>query len=290
MFRGTVGDLLKTTDERGQLARYLEAFSLTPLLDRPIDSLSGGELQRVAICACLSREADFYFLDEITPFLDIYQRMAAATLIRELALERPLMIVEHDLAILDLLADTVHIAYGAPGVFGIITKPKGVRVGINQYLEGYLAEENVRFRDHPVTFEQRLHAEGAGRKVLLTIPALTKHYGDFSLRVHPGEIRCGEILGVVGANGIGKSTFARLLAGEEAPDEGRIGTPLRISYKPQYMAEMPDEPVELILRRCTTRFDTSFFQHEVIEALSLHPILQAPASTLSGGELQRVAI
>jgi ATP-binding cassette subfamily E protein 1 len=289
-FRGTVGELLASTDERSMLDRYVDALSLRPLLSRPIGTLSGGELQRVAITACLSREADFYFLDEITPFLDIYQRMAAAELIRELAQTRPLLIVEHDLAILDMLADTVHIAYGTPGVFGIITQPKGVRVGINQYLEGYLAEENVRFRDHPVTFEQRLHAEGAERKVLLTIPALTKHYGDFSLRVHPGEIRCGEILGVVGANGIGKSTFARLLAGEEAPDGGRMENPVRISYKPQYMAEMPDEPVEMILRRCTTRFDTSFFQHEVIEALSLHPILQAPASTLSGGELQRVAI
>src|SRR5512136_3201599 len=147
MFRGTVGELLETTDERGQLARYVEAFSLSPLLDRAIDSLSGGELQRVAISACLSREADFYFLDEITPFLDIYQRMAAAALIRELARERPLVIVEHDLAILDMLADTVHVAYGKPAVFGIITQPKGVRIGINQYLEGFLPEENVRFRD-----------------------------------------------------------------------------------------------------------------------------------------------
>lgn len=289
-FSGTVGELLASTDERAMLDRYLDALSLRPVLSRPIGTLSGGELQRVAIAACLAREADFYFLDEITPFLDIYQRMAAAELIRDLAVSRPLLIVEHDLAILDMLAETIHIAYGTPGVFGIITQPKGVRVGINQYLEGYLAEENVRFRDHPVVFEQRLHAEGAERKVLLTIPELGKRYGDFSLHVHPGEIRCGEILGVVGANGIGKSTFARLLAGEEPPDQGRIDSPVRISYKPQYIEEMPDEPVEQILRRYTTRFDTSFFQHEVIQALSLHPILQASATTLSGGELQRVAI
>ncbi|MDD1653329.1 MAG: ribosome biogenesis/translation initiation ATPase RLI [Methanomicrobiales archaeon] len=289
-FSGTAGELLASTDERSMLDRYLDALSLRPVLSRPIGTLSGGELQRVSIAACLAREADFYFLDEITPFLDIYQRMAAAELIRELAATRPLLIVEHDLAILDMLADTVHIAYGTPGVFGIITQPKGVRVGINQYLEGFLAEENVRFRDHPVVFEQRLHGKSAERAVLLTIPALEKRYGDFTLQVRPGEVRCGEILGVVGANGIGKSTFARLLAGEETPDRGRMESPVRISYKPQYIAEMPDEPVEQILRRCTTRFDTSFFQHEVIEALSLAPILQASAATLSGGELQRVAI
>ena len=234
MFRGTVGQLLKTTDERGQLERYVDAFSLSPLMDRAIDSLSGGELQRVAICACLSREADFYFLDEITPFLDIYQRMAAATLIRELAAERPIMIVEHDLAILDLVADTVHIAFGKPAVFGIVTQPKGVRVGINQYLEGYLAEENMRFRDYPVVFESRLHGERPELEVLAEIPPMGKAYPDFTLDVGGGEIHCGEVLGIVGPNGIGKTTFARLLAGEETPNSGKAPQALSISYKPQY--------------------------------------------------------
>ena len=131
-------DLLQKTDERNQLAEILPVLKLDTILDHEISTLSGGELQRVAIAACLARDADLYFLDEITPFLDIYQRIAAAKLIRELAQERPVVIVEHDLAILDMLADTVHVGYGKPAVFGIITRPKGVRVGINQYLEGYL--------------------------------------------------------------------------------------------------------------------------------------------------------
>ncbi len=290
MFQGTVGQLLKTTDERGQLERYVEAFSLTPLIDRSINSLSGGELQRVAICACLSREADFYFLDEITPFLDIYQRMAAATLIRELAAGRPIMIVEHDLAILDLLADTVHIAYGKPAVFGIVTQPKGVRVGINQYLEGYLAEENMRFRDYEVVFESRLHGGRPELEVLTEIPPMKKAYADFTLEVQGGEIHCGEVLGIVGPNGIGKTTFARLLAGEEQPDSGKMPQALSISYKPQYLKAESDETVEEILRGCTNRFESSFYQHEVLEPLALNPILASPAKTLSGGELQRLAI
>ncbi|MDD1670654.1 MAG: ribosome biogenesis/translation initiation ATPase RLI, partial [Methanomicrobiales archaeon] len=290
MFHGTVGELLETTDERGQLARYLEAFSLSPLLDRPIDTLSGGELQRVAISACLSREADFYFLDEITPFLDIYQRMAAAALIRELASRRPLMIVEHDLAILDLLADTVHIAYGKPAVFGIITQPKGVRVGINQYLEGYLAEENMRFRDYPVVFESRLHGERPELEVLAEIPSMAKGYPGFTLEVRGGAVHRGEILGIVGPNGIGKTTLARLLAGEEKPDEGAVPPALTISYKPQYLKADSDMTVEEVLRGATDRFDSSFFQHEVLEPLALDPILASRAKTLSGGELQRLAI
>lgn len=290
VFTGTVIDLLTTTDERGKLADLVPALRLDTILNHSIATLSGGELQRVAIAACLARNADFYFFDEITPFLDIYQRIAAAKLIRELAATRPVVIVEHDLAILDMLADTVHIGYGKPAVFGIITRPKGVRVGINQYLEGYLAEENVRFRDTQVVFEKRAHEKGSDRQDLTLIPAMTKNYESFSLAVNGGTIRCGEVLGVVGANGTGKSTFAKLLAGVEKPDTGTIETTLRISYKPQYIKADCVDTVEMYLRQITPKFDSSFYQHEIIEPLSLNPILQSGIDVLSGGELQRVAI
>ncbi|MCX6691152.1 MAG: ribosome biogenesis/translation initiation ATPase RLI, partial [Methanoregula sp.] len=273
-----------------KLADLIPALKLDALLSHEIGTLSGGELQRVAIAACLARDADFYFFDEITPFLDIYQRIAAAKLIREVAATRPVVIVEHDLAILDMLADTVHVGYGKPAVFGIITRPKGVRVGINQYLEGYLAEENVRFRDTAVVFEKRAHEKGSDRQDLAEIPAMTKQFGSFRLTVSGGTIRCGEVLGVVGANGTGKSTFAKLLAGVEKPDTGTLPASLRISYKPQYIKADTSDTVEMHLRRITTKFDSSFYQHEVIEPLSLQQLLQSPIDTLSGGEVQRVAI
>ncbi|MDO8841530.1 ribosome biogenesis/translation initiation ATPase RLI, partial [Methanocalculus sp.] len=278
-FKGKVEDLLRKTDETGRLDHYIQELGLSGLLSKNIDALSGGELQRVAFTACLSREADFYFLDEITPFLDIYQRMATARLIRELAAIRPIMIVEHDLAILDLLADTVHIAYGKPAVFGIITRPKGVRVGINQYLEGYLHEENVRFRDHQVVFETRSHVKTVDRERLLKIPSMRKSYPGFTLSIEGGEIRKGEVLGVVGANGIGKSTFAKLLAGAEEPDagSGAIQKTLKVSYKPQYIKAGSDATVEELLRSVTKRFDTSYYEHEILEPLVLEPILQSPA-------------
>ncbi|MFA5222239.1 MAG: ribosome biogenesis/translation initiation ATPase RLI, partial [Methanoregula sp.] len=290
VFTGTVDALLKTTDERSKLAEITAALKLDAILDHHISTLSGGELQRVAIAACLARNADLYFLDEITPFLDIYQRISAAKLIRELAAQRPVVIVEHDLAILDMLADTVHVGYGKPAVFGIITRPKGVRVGINQYLEGYLAEENVRFRDTAVVFEKRAHLKGSKREDLVEIPAMTRQYETFGLTVSGGTIKAGEVLGVVGANGMGKSTFAKLLAGEEKPDTGTMDLKLRISYKPQYIKAETSDSVEMYLRQCTTKFDTSYYQHEIIESLSLEPILQSPVDTLSGGELQRVSI
>jgi ATP-binding cassette subfamily E protein 1 len=290
IFTGSVRDLLEKTDERGKLAEFIPALKLDSLLSHQIGTLSGGELQRVAIAACLAREADFYFFDEITPFLDIYQRIEAAKLIRELAQKRPVVIVEHDLAILDMLADTVHVGYGKPAVFGIMTRPKGVRVGINQYLEGYLAEENVRFRESQVIFEKRAHEKGSARQALVEIPAMTKRYESFQLTVSGGTIRCGEVLGVVGGNGTGKSTFAKLLAGVEKPDTGSMSTSLRISYKPQYLKADTTDTVEMHLRQVNPRFDSSLFQHEIIEPLSLQQILASPIDTLSGGELQRLAI
>jgi len=290
IFSGTVRTLLKTTDERNILKEITPVLKLDTILDQDISTLSGGELQRVAIAACLARDADLYFFDEITPFLDIYQRIAAAKLIRDLATQRPVVIVEHDLAILDMLADTVHVGYGKPAVFGIITRPKGVRVGINQYLEGYLVEENVRFRDSQVVFEKRAHDKGSDRESLFEIPAVTKRYDAFQLTVNGGSIRVGEVLGVVGANGMGKSTFAKLLAGVETPTTGNIETTIRISYKPQYIKADTSDTVEMYLRQRTSKFDSSLYQHEIIESLSLDVILQSPVDSLSGGELQRVAI
>jgi ATP-binding cassette, sub-family E, member 1 len=290
VFTGTVRTLLQKTDERKKLTEMLPALKLNAILDHDISTLSGGELQRVAIAACLARDADLYFLDEITPFLDIYQRIAAAKLIRELAAERPVVVVEHDLAILDMLADTVHVGYGKPAVFGIITRPKGVRVGINQYLEGFLNEENVRFRTTQVVFEKRAHDKGSHREDLFVIPEMTKEYESFHLTITGGTVRSGEVLGIVGANGMGKSTFAKLLAGVEIPTTGKMETSLKISYKPQYIKAETSDSVEMYLRGCTTKFDTSYYQHEIIESLSLEPILQSPVDTLSGGELQRVTI
>ena len=290
IFQGTVGQLLKTTDERGELDRYVDTFSLSPLLDRPINSLSGGELQRVAICACLSREADFYFLDEITPFLDIYQRMAAATLIRELAAERPIMIVEHDLAILDFMCDNAHIMYGTEGAYGVTTFPRAVRHAINTYLSGYLKEENLKFGEK-IEFVSHPPKQRQDLRVFVSYGRLTKDFEDFTLEIEPGIIREGEIIGIVGPNAIGKTTFVKMLAGVLKPTKGKIEYDLKISYKPQYISPDYQGSVrELFDTSAPQLFTSSLYQAEVFEPLHLKTLLDCQLDALSGGELQRVAI
>ena len=293
-FSGKTRELLAGVDERGSIDDLVSGLSIEPVIDQDIETLSGGELQRVALAATLARDADFYFLDEVTPYLDIGQRMAAARLIRELADEgdRSMLVVEHDLAILDLLCDTVHVAYGEPGAFGVITSPKSTRQGINEYLGGYLDAENMRIRPEAIEFERHAPRKVSSGQALVEYPDLAKSYGDdeFTLEVEGGAIRENEVLGVVGPNGIGKSTFAETLAGGLEPDTGEVSEALDIAYKPQYLEG--DEPirVDAFLSSITSDFGTSYWNTEIAKPLQLDRLMEQTLVDLSGGERQRVAI
>jgi ATP-binding cassette subfamily E protein 1 len=293
-FDGTTIDLLESTDERGALDDYIDRLGIRPVVDQPLDTLSGGELQRVALAATLARDRDFYFLDEVSPYLDIGQRVTAARLIRELAdeEERAVLVVEHDLAILDLLADSLHVAYGEPGAFGVITDPKSVRNGINEYLTGYLSNENMRIRPDEIEFHEHAPRETSKSTPLVDYPALSKSYGDgeFSLEVEPGTIYESEVLGVVGPNGIGKSTLAKLFTGALEPDEGELDFRLDISYKPQYIEIDQPMRVDAFLSSITSDVGTSYWNTEIAKPLQLERIMERNLDDLSGGERQRVAI
>ncbi|MDD1734140.1 MAG: ribosome biogenesis/translation initiation ATPase RLI, partial [Methanothrix sp.] len=289
-YSGRVRGLLEKTDERGALSDLVARLSLDALLDREISSLSGGELQRVAIAAAAARDASFYFFDEISPYLDIYQRINVARILQDLARGRAVMVVEHDLALLDLLAENVHLIYGVPGAYGVITRPKGVRVGINQYLRGNLPEENVRFRDTSINFE--VHAPRLEKEIpaLIAYDAFSVQYSSFALQAEPGIIRRGEVVGIVGPNGIGKSTYIKVLAGVEKPTSGSFESQLRVSYKPQYLKADSDVTVQGLLRSTTHDFDSSYYQTEILRPMGLEMLMDQALTELSGGELQRVAI
>ncbi|KTG29720.1 ribosome biogenesis/translation initiation ATPase RLI [Haloferax profundi] len=293
-FDGKARELLEATDERGALDSYIERLDIGPVVDNDIDTLSGGELQRVALAATLARDRDFYFLDEISPYLDIGQRVTAARLIRELAEEedRAVLVVEHDLAILDLLADTLHVAYGEPGAYGVVTDPKSVRNGINEYLKGYLTNENMRIRPGAITFEEHAPRETTKAEPLIEYPEIRKSYGEgeFSLDVDAGTIYNGEVLGIVGPNGIGKSTLAQMFTGDLTPDVGELDFALDISYKPQYIEIDQPMRVDAFLSSITDQFGSSYWNTEIANPLQLNRIMERNLTDLSGGERQRVAI
>ncbi|MBS7614423.1 ribosome biogenesis/translation initiation ATPase RLI [Candidatus Bathyarchaeota archaeon] len=292
---GKVNDLLEKVDERGKLAEISKTLQLEPFLDREISVLSGGELQRVAIAATICREADVYLFDEPSSYLDVKQRIEVAKAIRSLKQgEKMIVLAEHDLAVLDYLSDYICVLYGEPGVYGIVSHVHGVRTGINLYLEGFIPDENMRFRKEPIIFHVKPPPTGLSTAAqLVKWGSITKNYEGFSLKAEPGEARQGEVVGIVGSNGIGKTTFIKILAGMEKPDSGDQLTTglLEVSYKPQYISSDFDGTIEDLLKAVAKQeYSSGWYQSEIMTPLNLAPLLDRQVKELSGGELQRVAI
>lgn len=289
--KGKVVELLKRVDERGEAIELATNLGLDEVLNREVKYLSGGELQRLAIAGAVAREADVYYFDEPSSHLDVYQRLNVAKVIRSLAASgKAVIVVEHDLALLDYMCDYVHVLYGEPGAYGVVSKPRGVRGGINVFLDGYLREENVRFRKEPIRFEVRPPAKAhAGGRVMFSYPSLVKRFRGFELKVNSGDIYAGEVIGVIGPNATGKTTFVKLLAGELKPTRGRLKLGLSVAHKPQYLRAEFNGTVREWLQKSLGKFDRAF-ELELLEPLDLVPLLDRQLTELSGGELQRSAI
>ncbi|MCD6127435.1 MAG: ribosome biogenesis/translation initiation ATPase RLI [Methanomicrobia archaeon] len=286
---GTVEEIIEKIDERGVSEKLIKTLDMENSMEKDIKNLSGGELQRVAIIAAMSREGDVYYFDEPSSYLDIYQRLNVARSIRELSKEKTVIVVEHDLAVLDYLSDYIHIIYGVPGVYGIVSSPMGVRVGINTYLEGYLKDENVRFRDQRIEFDVLSDRHKKLGNPILEYPDLIKSFEGFELKVEGGVLHEKEIIGIIGPNATGKSTFVKMLAGVESPDNMEIKTDLEIAYKPQYIKRDFDGTVRELLRSVGGD-ESGYYRSEIIKPLQLENILDSNVGEISGGELQRVAI
>jgi ATP-binding cassette, sub-family E, member 1 len=290
---GKVGDLLEKVDERKQLDAIAEELELNKVWDRNLDVLSGGELQRVAVAAALSREADVYLFDEPSSYLDVKQRLVVARAIRSLKeQQKTILVAEHDLAIIDYLSDQICVFYGEPGVYGVVSHVHGVRTGINIYLQGYIPDENILFRKESIVFHEKPPTAGMNiGESLLHWDSLQKTFEGFQLTIEPGEINHGEIIGILGANGIGKTTFVKILAGIEESDDKRQLGKLTVSYKPQYIAPDYEGTVaELLMSVAKENFTSSWYHTEIAQPLRLQPLMDRNVMELSGGELQKVAI
>lgn len=284
--RSTVDSLLSRMDERNAKEALVEKFGLAPILKRKISQLSGGELQKVSLAAALLKDADIYYLDEPSNYLDIEERLKCALILREFGEGRKLMVVEHDLAILDYMSDYVFIFYGEENAYGTCSGIKPVRNGINEYLSGFLKDENIKFREREITLSGFSERERKG-KAKVSYPALEKKLGDFSLSCDAGDVREGEIVGIVGKNAVGKTTFIKLLAGAERPDAGEALPGLKISYKPQYIE--PKEGITVEELFASSEID-QFISEKARRELGISKLMEKPLTSLSGGELQRVSI
>lgn len=293
--KGSVRDLLARKHERQNLKTICDVLDLNCVQDRNVEDLSGGELQRFAIAMVCIQNADIYMYDEPSSYLDVKQRLNSSRAIRSMvAADRYVVVVEHDLAVLDYLSDFICCLYGMPGAYGVVTAPFSIREGINVFLDGFVPTENLRFREESLTFKvsDQMSEEEVKRLNRSTYPKMTKSRGNFHLTVEAGNFTDSEIMVLLGENGTGKTTFIRMLAGQMEPDEGKSHLPmLHISYKPQKISPKSTSTVrQLLHEKIRDMYIHPQFMTDVMKPMKIEELFDQEVQHLSGGELQRVAI
>lgn len=289
---GRVRDLLEKADETDKIDEVVYSLELEKSLMKDVKELSGGEMQRIAIAATCLKDADIYLFDEPSSYNDVYQRMKVAKFIRRLSKRNYLVVADHDLAFLDYLSDMISVVYGAPGVYGIFTRLESVRTGINIFLDGFIPSDNIRFREKPIIFSTLALSHKAEEYTALKYTELFKKLDGFQVRISPGEIRQGEIVGVLGPNAIGKTTFFRMLVGEIPIDKGEILIkPLKLAYKPQYIYIDYDGNVQdFLIEKVGSKALSEFSIDALLKPLNIYNLLERSIKNLSGGELQKIYV
>ncbi|KAM3292629.1 hypothetical protein ACQJBY_036385 [Aegilops geniculata] len=297
--QGNVGQVLEQKDERDMKNELCVDLELNQVIDRNVGDLSGGELQRFAIAVVAVQSAEIYMFDEPSSYLDVKQRLKAARVIRSLLRSNSyVIVVEHDLSVLDYLSDFICCLYGKPGAYGVVTLPFSVREGINIFLAGFVPTENLRFRDESLTFkiaETQENAEEVATYQRYKYPTMSKTQGNFKLSVVEGEFTDSQIVVMLGENGTGKTTFIRMLAGLLKPDtmEGtEVEIPeFNVSYKPQKISPKFQHPVRHLLHsKIRDSYTHPQFVSDVMKPLQIEQLMDQEVINLSGGELQRVAL
>ncbi len=288
--KGTVREIMKNNDH-GNMDIIIDELAMSTSLDRDIKELSGGELQKLAVGMTLMKDADIYLFDEASSYLDIHERLRISEIIRELSKSKTVLVVEHDLAILDKMADQVNLVYGSPGAYGVITKEKSTNKAINEFLSGYIREENVRIRPTSIDFTVKSSKRTMVTTKVTSWTAMEKNYGNFHLSIGEGYINREEIIGVLGQNALGKTTFVKILSGVVKPDSGSVENELKIAYKPQYISSDYDGTVyELLSNALKEKMEDVFIKNEILSPLNIEELYDKGMGDLSGGELQRTSI
>ncbi len=283
----------KSTEPKLEGINAIEELSLENNLNKKLDELSGGDLQRLSIAIACQKDADLYLFDEPSSYNDVYQRIAVANIIRKLSdLGKTVLLVEHDITFLDYLSNSIHILYGENAAYGIISTAMPSRTGINVLLDGYLPNENIRFRDNPVTFDSVLHSDViTDSNTIVKYSDLTKSYDDFEVSIKSGEIKERDVIGIIGPNSIGKTTFMQILAGLIKTNSGEINKKASISYKPQYLKSDFNDTVHSLLSSINDEMlEEALFQTEMLRPLKIMKLYEKQVNELSGGELQKISI
>lgn len=307
------GVFLENETNAESFDKIINTLELNQILQSKVRTTSGGELQRIVCASTLLKKADLYVFDEPSNFLDIKQRLNMAELIRDLVdPNKYVVVIEHDLALLDYMSDFICIMYGEPGAFGVVSKPHSTAEAINMYFDGYIPSENMRFRTEEYNIKDLKDIESEVKVSIntdtnsLKIDELKKDelkpnilsydgtfikYEKFELEIKGGTFPINSSITIVlGENGVGKSTFVSYLAKELSS---------AVSYKPQYLNidQFIDKKTEtfptveqFFYNNIRDKYINELFKSDVVRPMQINLIKDRTLDQLSGGELQRFFI
>jgi len=313
-----------------RLTAQLDRFGLAA--DRSPADLSGGERKRAALALAFALGPDLLLLDEPTNHLDI----AGIERLEELALRAPaLMVVTHDRRFLDRVATRIveldrGVLRSYPGNFAAYERAKSqelaaetvanrrfdkfwkqeeawIRQGVEarrtrnegrvRRLEQLRSDRNAR-RERLGDLRISLNAGDRSGKLVAELEGVGKRFGAKTI-VHDLTMRIvrGDRIGLIGPNGIGKTTLLRLMLGDLAPDTGkvRIGTNLRVAYFDQLRSQLdPERTVAETISPGSDWVEVNGTRKHVTSYLAdfLFPSRRArsPVRMLSGGERHRLLL
>ena len=329
------GDLMEKIEHRSgweldsTIEMAMDALRCPPP-DAPVSMLSGGEKRRVALCALLLRQPDLLLLDEPTNHLDAE---SVQWLEQHLAkYPGTVLAVTHDRYFLDNVAEWIleidrgH-AYPYEGNYSTYLETKQARLKVEGRKDAkrqrILEQELEWVRSNPKArqakskarlqrYEELATEAERSRKldfeeiqippgprlgsVVVEADKLVKGYGDRTLiRDLSFSLPRGGIVGIIGPNGVGKTTLFRMVVGEEKPDDGslRVGDTVRLSYVDQGRSGIdPRKSVWQVVSDGLDHIKVGNMEmpsRAYVSAFGFKgPDQQKPAGVLSGGERNRL--
>lgn len=281
-----IKDIFKDVDEE-----LLKRMDLSDLSESEFKNLSGGEQQRAACLYTYCQKADVYIFDEPTNYLDIKQRLKISDLIRDLLSPNTyIMVIDHDISILDYISDTISLMFGKPGAYGVVSLPFATSEAINMFFNGYIPAENMKFRAESFNYGKKLELDGDPSELTkdnyqIAYEGGKVEYPNFCLNIKDGSFSSKMSVSVIlGENGTGKTSFLKYFCDNLS---------LTSSTKPQYpnFTKVKNLTVNMFMYKYAKEaMLSSMFKTDVMNPLSINSIMDKYVSELSGGEQQRVAI
>ncbi len=317
-----------------KLDEYLHRFALNA--ERPLHGASGGEKKRAALALAFALNKDLLLLDEPTNHLDIDAILILEELIKnEYRGSKSLMVITHDRAFLDSVSTRIieldrGILRSYPGNFDDYENRKEQELAAEDIarrkFDKFWAQEEVWIRkgiearrtrnEGRVRRLERLREERAARrdrlgqinlnidagmksgKIVAELERVSLSFGEkVIVKDLDFKLLRGDRLGLVGHNGVGKSTLISLILGKRQPESGtvKLGTNLQIAYFDQLRAQLdPQKTVAETISPGSEWIEIGGSKKHIMAYLGdfLFPPRRAnvPVSNLSGGERNRLLL